>query len=141
MSQAAEPKADAGLGTLGREVADDALRLVRAEIDLAKAQFRDAARRLVVAALLIVVALVLLLIGVTEALGAVPAAFSQRLFGNGWLGWVALGGVIAILAVVLALLGTLAVRRSLSEGKQTVDTFKEDTQWVKGLTRRGSSGS
>lgn len=141
MSQAADPKADAGLGALGREVADDALRLVRAEIDLAKAQFRDAARRLILAAILIVVASVLLLIGVTEALGALPAAFSVHLFGNAWLGWLALGGVVAILAVVLALLGTLAIRRSLSEGKQTVDTFKEDTQWVKGLTRRGSSGS
>jgi len=141
MSQAAEPKADAGLGALGREVADDAVRLVHAEIDLAKAQFKDAARRLIVAVVLIVAASVLLLIATIEALGALPVAFSQRLFGNPWLGWLALGGVIAVLAVLLALLGTLAVRRSLTEGKQTVDAIKEDTRWVKGLTRRGSSES
>ena len=91
--------------------------------------------------LLIVVALVLLLIAVVEALGALPVAFSQHLFGNPWLGWLALGGVIAVLAMVLALLGTLAVRRSLTEGKQTVDAIKEDTRWVKGLTRRGRSES
>src|SRR5205807_10430532 len=69
MSQAAEPKADAGLGALGREVADDAVRLVHAEIDLAKAQFKDAARRLIVAVVLIVAASVLLLIAGIEALG------------------------------------------------------------------------
>src|SRR5437588_645190 len=111
MSQAAEPKADAGLGALGREVADDAVRLVHAEIDLAKAQFKDAARRLIVAVVLIVAASVLLLIAGIEALGALPIAFSQRLFGNPWLGWVALGGVIAVLAALLALLGTFLLLR------------------------------
>jgi hypothetical protein len=129
------------LGALGRDVADDAMRLVRAEIDLAKAELKNAARRLAVAVVLLSLAALLLLIGVIEALGAAPEAFSQRLFGNRWLGWLALGGLLAILAVLLAVLGTLTVRRSLRTGKETVDAFKEDTQWVRGLTRRGSSGS
>lgn len=141
MSRAAEAKPDEGLGALGRDVADDAVRLVRAEIELAKAQAKDAAKRLIIAVVLLVTAAMLLLIGVIEALGSAPAAFSQRLFGNGWLGWVALGGLLMVLGLLVALLGTLAVRQSLREGKQTVGTFKEDTEWLKGLTRRGSSGS
>ena len=136
-----EAKPEEGLGALGRDVADDAMRLVRAEIEVAKVELKDAARRLMVAVVLLTLAAVLLLIGVIEALGAAPEAVSQRLFGNRWLGWLALGGVLAILAVLLAVLGTLAVRRSLREGKHTVDAFKEDTHWVRGLTRRGSSES
>jgi Putative Actinobacterial Holin-X, holin superfamily III len=141
VSRAAEAMPDEGLGALGRDVADDAIRLVRAEIDLAKAQAKEAAKRLILAVVLLVMAATLLLIGVIEALGGAPAAFSQRLFGNGWLGWVALGGLLMVVGVFLALFGTLAVRQSLREGKRTVGAFKEDTEWLKGLTRRGNSGS
>jgi hypothetical protein len=139
MSRASDP--DGGLGTLSREVADDAVRLVRAEIALARAQFAEAARRLVVAVVLLLVATVLLLIGLIEMLGALPSQFGPQLFGNAWLGWLALGGIFVIVAAVLVLLGTRAVRRSLSEGKETVSAFKEDTEWVKQLTRRGGSES
>ena len=84
-----ETKPEEGLGALGRDVADDAMRLVRAEIEVAKAELKDAARRLMVAVVLLTLAAVLLLIGVIEALGAAPEAVSQRLFGNRWLGWLA----------------------------------------------------
>jgi uncharacterized membrane protein YqjE len=139
MRHAIDP--DGGLARLGREVADDAVRLVRAEIDLAKAQFAEAARRLMVALALILFAAVLLLIGVIEMLGAVPSQFGPQLFGNAWLGWLAFGGIFVIVASLLVLLGTRAVRRSLSQGKQTVADFKEDAEWVKQLTRRSGSGS
>lgn len=141
MAQATDHRADTGLGALGRDVAEDAVRLVRAELDLAKAQLKAAALRLALAIVLFVVALTLLFVGVIEALGAVPAHYSHSMFGNDWLGWVVFGGLFFAMAVVLAVIGTLSLRSSLKEGKDTMSTFKEDAEWARGLTKRGSSGS
>ncbi|MFN2583039.1 MAG: phage holin family protein [Candidatus Dormibacteria bacterium] len=141
MSQATDHKPDTGLGAIGKEVADDAVRLVRAEIELAKAQMKQAALRLAVGIGFVLTALILLVIGTIEALSGLPAAFSVPLFGNTWLGWVAFGGVFLVLAGVLGFVGTRLLRRSFSKGKQTVDAFKEDAEWLKGLTKRGSSES
>lgn len=132
---------DEGLASIGRDVAEDAARLVRAEIDFARAQLTDAFKRMLAAAILIGVALALLLVAVIEALGAIPSEFGPRLFHNAWLGWLALGGVLLIVALILAALGTRAVFRSLKEGKRTVVAFKEDGEWLKQLSRRRSNGS
>ncbi len=139
MTRAAEP--EEGIAAIGRDVASDAARLVRAEIDLARSQLVDAAKRLVVAVVLLVSAALLLLIAVIEALGAIPSEFGPKLFGNAWLGWLALGGIFLVVAGLLALLGTRAVFRSLREGKHTVDTLKEDGEWLKRLSKRRSNGT
>lgn len=141
MSQATDHHPDTGLGAIGREVAEDAVRLVRAEIELAKAQMKAAAIRLAVAIVLFAVALSFLFVGVIEALGAVPSHYSQPMFGNDWLGWVVFGGLFFAVALVVALIGTLSLRSSFKEGKDTMTTFKEDAEWARGLTKRGSSGS
>jgi uncharacterized membrane protein len=141
MSQATNHRPDTGLGALGREVAEDAVRLVRAEIDFAKAQLKAAAIRMAMAIALFAVALTLLFVGLIEALGAVPAHFSQSIFGNDWLGWVIFGCVFFVIAVVMGLIGTLSLFRSFKEGKETMSTFKEDAEWARGLTKRGSSES
>lgn len=141
MSQATDRQADGSLGALGREVAEDAVRLVRAEIDLAKAQLKAAALRLLFALVLFAIAMPMLFIGLIEALSAVPAHYSQSIFGNNWLGWVVFGGLFFVLAFVLGGIGTIAVFRTLKAGKDTVSTFKEDAEWAKGLTKRGSRQS
>ena len=141
MSQATDRQADGSLGALGREVADDAVRLVRAEIELAKAQLKAAAIRLVLAIAMFGLALTFIFIGAIEALSAVPAHYSQSIFGNNWLGWVVFGGVFFVVAAILGGIGTMAVFRTFKTGKETVSTFKEDAEWAKGLTKRGSKGS
>lgn len=141
MSQATDRQADGSLGALGREVAEDAVRLVRAEIELAKAQLKAAALRLLFAIVLFVIAMTFVFIGVIEALSSVPAHYSQSIFGNNWLGWVVFGGLFFVLAGVLGGIGTIAVFRTFKASKDTVNTFKEDAEWAKGLTKRGSSGS
>lgn len=141
MSQATDHSPDTGLGALGREVADDAVRLVRAEIELAKAQMKAAALRLILAIVLFVFALTFVFVGVIEAVSAVPAHYSESLFGNNWLGWVVFGGLFFLLALLFGLIGTRAAIRSFKRGKETVTAFKEDAEWAKGLTKRGDSGS
>ena len=141
MSQATNHRQDSTLGAIGREVAEDAVRLVRAEIELAKAQLKAAAIRLALALVLFVLALTLLFVGVIEALGAVPAHYSQSIFGNDWLGWVVFGGLILVAAIVIGVIGTMAAIRSFRTGKETMSAFKEDAEWARGLTKRGSSES
>ena len=141
MTQAADRQADGSLGALGREVAEDAVRLVRAEIDLAKAQLKAAALRLLVAAVMFAIAMTFVFIGAIEALSAVPAHYSQSIFGNNWLGWVVFGGLFLAIALVLGGIGTIEVFRTFKTGKDTVSTLKEDAEWAKGLTKRGNSGS
>ena len=141
MSQATDRRADGSLGALGREVADDVMRLARAEVGLAVAQLKAAAIRLLVAIVLFVIAMTFVFIAVIEALSAVPAHYSQSILGNNWLGWVVFGGVFFVIALVLGGVGTIMVFRTFKAGKDTVHTFKEDAEWAKGLTKRGSGGS
>ena len=136
-----ETRADPNLASMGAEVAQDVVRLVRAEIDLAKIEMQTALRRLAVAAALIGVALMLLLLAVIEALGSVPAAFSVRLFGNQWLGWLVFGGLLLVLGALVGFVGTMRLRSALRVGKQTMTNLKEDSEWLRHLTRRASSGS
>jgi Putative Actinobacterial Holin-X, holin superfamily III len=138
---AAAPQHDPNVASLGADVANDLVRLVRAEINLAKVQLTSALIRIAIAAALLVVALLLLLFAVIEALGTVPSRYSVQLFGNGWLGWLILGGLFFVLALVFGLIGTLRLRAALRVGKQTLATLKEDSEWVKHLTRRAGSGS
>jgi uncharacterized membrane protein YqjE len=130
-----------GLAALGREVAQDAVRLVRAEIDLARTQLIDAVKRLLFAIVFAVVAAVLLLIGIIEALGAIPSQFGPDLFHNRWLGWIALGAILALLAALFGVLAFRRFKRSLTEGKQTVDALKEDSEWLRQLTKRKDNGN
>ena len=129
------------LAALGRKVVDDMSRLVRAEFDLIRAELGQALRRMAVALGLIAAGAVFVLIGLIEALGALPAWLGPAFFGNVWLGWLLVGAAFLILAGLMVALGTMRVRRSLSQGKQTFETIKEDGQWLRGLIRRGSSGS
>ena len=142
MSQATDRRSDGSLSALGHEVAEDAVRLVRAEIDLAKAQLKAAAIRLLFAVVMFVLAITFIFVGAIEALSAVPAHFGGSIFGaSAWLGWVVFGGLFFVIAVLFGMIGTVAVFRTFKAGKETVSTFKEDAEWAKGLTKRGSSGS
>ena len=121
---AAEREPDTGLGAIGRDVAEDAVRLVRAEIALAKAELREAAIRLGVAIGLFVAAAVFLFVGLIEMLGAIPSQFGPQLFHQSWLGWVAFGVLFVLAAGLLALVGNRMRGRAVREGKQTISAFK-----------------
>jgi len=132
---------DEDLAALGRKVVDDTVALVRAELDLVRAELGEALRRMAVAIALVSAAAVFFLIALIEALGALPAWLGPAFFGNPWLAWLLVGGALLIIALLLGLVGTMRVRRSLSQGKHTFGTIKEDGRWLRGLIRRGDSGS
>jgi len=117
------------------------VRFVRADFELLKAELARTLKRVAIAAGLIGAAGVFLLIAFIEALGALPAWLGPAVFGSTWLGWLVVGGLFMLVAVLLAFLGTKNVRRSFSQGKQTFNTIKEDGEWLRGLIRPGSSES
>lgn len=139
MTRAAEP--EEGIAAIGREIAQDAVRLVRAEIDLAKSQMAAAAKRFALAAAFGLVAAVFLIIGLIEALSAIPAEFGPDLFGNRWLGWLVFGGLLALLAGLFGVLAFAGFRTAVGGGKETLGTLKEDSEWVRQLTKRRNNGS
>ncbi len=133
---------DESVVAMAREIAEEGMRMVRADVELAKRELGSALRRMIVSIVLLTLAGVFLLIAVVEALGSVPVTFGPTLFGsNPWLPWLALGGVFLLFALLLGLVGISGVRRAVGGSRSVLATIKEDVQWAKRLTRRGKSAS
>lgn len=126
--------------TLARQVVEDAVKLARAELNVIGAELKRAIIQLLIATVLIVVAITFLLIGVIEALGALPSGLG--ILGAEWVRWLALGGVFFILAAVLVFFGQAKARKAIKRGRKSIEgTLKEDAEWLRELTKRSVSGS
>jgi hypothetical protein len=126
--------------SLARQVVEDAIRLVRAEIGVVGAELKRAIIQLVIAAAMILVAAVFLLIGVIEALGALPSGLG--ILGAEWVRWLALGGIFLVLAGVLIFIGQSKARKAIKRGREHIEsTLKEDAEWLRELTTRSVKGS
>jgi cellobiose-specific phosphotransferase system component IIC len=134
---ATQPQHDQdSLGDIGRQIADDAARLVRMEIELAKAGMVESLKRGIVAIALVVVALPLILVGMALAFAALP-----KHFGDEWWSWALAGAGFLLVALVLGLLAGLRIRAMVRTQRQTIAAIKEDVVWVKQLTRRDKSAT
>ena len=126
--------------SLARQVVEDAIKLARAEMDVVGAELKRAIIQLAIAIALIMFAVVFLLIGVIEALGALPSGLS--ILGSEWARWAALGGIFLVLAMVLIFIGQSRARKAIKRGRKNVqETLKEDAEWLRELTKRSVSGS
>ena len=126
--------------SLARQVVEDAIKLVRAELALVGAELKRAIIQLVIAAVMIIVASVFLLIGVIEALGALPSRLG--ILGAEWVRWLALGGIFLVLAAVLIYIGQSKARKAIKRGRTQIEsTLKEDAEWLRELTKRSVKGS
>jgi Putative Actinobacterial Holin-X, holin superfamily III len=124
------------LAALGLRISEDAVRLVRLEIELAKAQAKESALRFLWAGLWLGGALVCAVLGVIYALGAVPEAIGPPIHDY-WTGWLVFGGFLLLLAGVLGLAGYRRVMSTVRSTRDAVSSIKEDIEWVKELPRRG----
>jgi predicted ferric reductase len=126
--------------SLARQVVEDAIKLARAEMDVVGAELKRAIIQLAIAIALIMFAVVFLVIGVIEALGALPSGLT--ILGSEWARWAALGGIFLILAMVLIFIGQSRARKAIKRGRNNVqETLKEDAEWLRELTKRSVSGS
>lgn len=124
------------LAALGLRISEDAVRLVRLEIELAKAQAKESALRFLWAGLWLGAALVCLVLGVIYALGAVPEAIGPPIHDY-WTGWLVFGGFLLLLAGVFGFAGYRRVMSTLRSTRDAVSSIKEDIEWVRELPRRG----
>ncbi len=131
---ATQPRQEESLGDIGRQIADDAARLVRMEIELAKAGMIESLKRGAVAIGLAVAAMPLILIGMALAFAALP-----KHFGDVWWSWTLAGVGFLLVALFLGALAALRVRAMVRTQKETIAAIKEDVAWVKQLTRRDKS--
>lgn len=128
------------LAAIAREIADDAVRLAKAEIEFAKIQAIASVKRFALAIGFLVAAALLLLFMAIFALGAVPTALAGNFF-SGWVWWLLMAAVFLLLAGFAAFLGYRSLRRGLRGGRELVGSVKEDVSWFKRLTRRSASES
>ena len=109
--------------SLARQVVEDAIKLVRAELAVVGAELKRAIIQLVIAAAMIIVAAVFLLIGVIEALGALPSGLG--ILGAEWVRWLALGGIFLVLAAVLIYFGQPKARKAIKRGRKQIESNVE----------------
>lgn len=135
------PRPDEALKDLGREITSDAVRLVRAEINLAKAELAETVRGLRSAIIMFAVAALVLLLTLVAALGAIADGVGAQVLGGSWRGWGIFAAVFLLVAVLLGYRGYRAIRRSIAGARDAVGSLKEDATWVKLLTRRNGRES
>jgi hypothetical protein len=134
VTRRSEPRlARPSVGSLVSDVTSDMSTLVRQEVDLAKAEVRQAAVRAGKGAGMFggavgagMFAVLFLLLASMFGLSAVMA-----------LGWAALiiGALLVVSAGVLGLVGRAQVRKVHAKPTQTVETLKEDMHWAHGLRK------
>ncbi len=131
---------DESLVAIAREVADDAVRLARAEVELAKAEVLAGVKRIAVAAGLLAGAGVMVLLMLIFALGAVPTALAGHAL-PGWAWWLLMAALFLIVGLVVGLMGYRSLQRGIGRGKELVGSVKEDVSWFKRLTKRNAKES
>jgi hypothetical protein len=139
MSKPVAPEEPGSLGEIISDISDGLSELVRQEVDLAKAEIRSEASKAGKAAGMFGGA------GVAAWLTAVMLSFALA-FGLGNvmdLGWAAL--IVAVIWAIIAAVLFVVARGKAKEvspvPRQTVDTLKEDAQWLKNPTRSGTTSS
>ena len=118
------------IGKLLKQLADETTTLVKLELDLAKSEMRETARKAIPAfVMLAAAALVALLM-----LGALTAFLILALDGvmPNWLSALIITAVYGVAAVTLYAVGKNRLEEVGSPApRQTIETLKEDVEWAK----------
>lgn len=139
MSTPVVPEEPGSLGEIISDISDGLSDLFRREVDLAKAEIRNEASKVGKAAGMFGGA------GVAAWLTAIMLSFALTFaLGNVMdLGWAAL--IVAVIWAIIAAVLFVVARGKAKEvspmPRQTIDTLKEDAQWLKNPTRSGTTSS
>jgi hypothetical protein len=125
---------DHSIGELVKDLASETSTLVRQEIDLAKAEMTDRAKRAGKGAGMLAAGAAVVLL----ALGALTAALiaALDLAMPTWLAALIVAVVYCAIAGVLVQIGRKQVQEAVPPvPEETIDSVKEDVQWAKTRTR------
>jgi flagellar motor component MotA len=139
MAQQQVVKEERSLGDLFSELAGETSTLIRQEVALAQVELTDKATRvgknvgyLVIggavgyAGLLVVLAAVV--IGLTQLISSIT---DWQLVTSAWVAAAIVGAVVAIVAYVLVTGALEKLKNTNLTPRQTVESIKEDAQWIK----------
>jgi Putative Actinobacterial Holin-X, holin superfamily III len=132
---AAPSPVEEDLSALGRRISEDAVRLVRLEIELAKEQAVESAKRFLWAGIWLGLAATCAVLGVIYALGAVPEAIGPPIHDY-WTGWLVFGFFLLLVAAAFGYAGFRRVMATVRTTREAVSSIKEDIEWVKELPKR-----
>jgi hypothetical protein len=120
------------------QLSNDVRGLVRAEVNVIRAELEEKMRRLAVGGGLIAAAGVLGLVVLGAATATAIIALANVLAT--WLAALIVTVVLAIVAGILLMIGLRIVRRAVPPApKESVDSIKEDVSWVKARARSGAT--
>jgi uncharacterized membrane protein len=123
-----------GIFSIGRTLIGEAQTLVRQEIELAKQETLSKIMRDVKAAALLIVAGVVMLLALFVFIFMLIVDLFSYLTGHLWLGLIITWLIYMIVFGIVALIG---VRRLQSpKPVLTIQTLREDLEWLKEQTRR-----
>ncbi|MFC8799988.1 phage holin family protein [Promicromonospora sp. NPDC057138] len=123
-----EPDRPASLGKLVEQISEQATRLVRAEIALAKAELSEKAMKSGIGIGLLVVALLILAYAVGVLLLA--AVYGLGTVWPLWLSALAIGGFMLLVTITLALVGAQQLKKA-STKPESVQRVKDDIAAIK----------
>jgi len=128
-----EEKDDRSIGELIAELSRETTTLVRQEFQLAKVEMSQKASRagknvgfLVVGGVVAYTGLLAIIAAVIIVLGNVIAL---------WLSALVVGAVIATVGLVLVIKGANTLRQEDPTPQETIETLKEDREWLRDQTR------
>ena len=128
--------ADRSLGELTKRLNEAVSRLVRKEVELAKAELSEKARTMAVGGGLAACAAILALAAVGALAAAAILALATAIAS--WLAALIVGIVVAVVAGALALTGLKRLQRATPPVPvEAVDSVKEDIEWVKTSAKSG----
>ena len=123
---------DQSVGTLVTQLATLSSELIRDEVALAKYELREKVRSLSSAVLVAVIGAVIAQAALLAL--AASAALVIAPYIGAWQAVLIVGGVLVIVAGTLASIAVNRFKRLDLKPVQTVETLKEDKQWLKELT-------
>ncbi len=125
----AAPARDASVPGLIKSLADDVTHLFSQEVALAKSEVRSAVSDLKAGVLSLAIGLGILFAGFMVLLGAAVAALS--LVVETWLAALIVGGVVAIIGVVLLMKAKKSLNPEAMVPNRTIDSLKRDEAMVR----------
>lgn len=134
---------DRSIGSLFKELRDEMTTLLRQEVALAKTEMGEKVSKasrntayIAIGGAICFAGLMFLLVGVSALLyvGLVRAGLSHYL--SGWLAPVITGAVVALIGYLMLQKGISTLKRMSMTPEKTVDSLKEDKQWLQNQATR-----
>lgn len=125
-----------GLGELLRELADDSAALLKQEVELAKAEMRENVRAVARDAAMVAAGGAVALVGALVLVAFLVLLLGDVLADEYWLGALIVGAVLLAIGGLLAWTNLKSLRRDDLKPDRTIETLKEDKQWVQSEIRQ-----